>query len=259
MADQRFPSVLANKPLVEAIFEAKWKLETGPQGELVDPHYKLLPGRLFERLSNEYPIHEPLPASTFPDEMVAHTAQHRFRKKPGGWPLVQVGPGVLTLNDTEGYVWTDFAQRAIAMVDALFSVYPKADELQLSGLSLRYLDAIGFNPRETDAFAFLRENFHTSISLPDGLFARAENRLPSALSFQSAFGLTRPRGLGIIRFNFGRKLGEPALIWETLVSSQAKDVPRTPRDIAGWLEDAHEVTHDWFFAMIDSKLLERFK
>ena len=46
---------LKNKPLVEAILEIRWKLQGLPPGPQVDPHYKLLLGRLFDRHSRGIP------------------------------------------------------------------------------------------------------------------------------------------------------------------------------------------------------------
>ena len=41
--------ILKNKPLVEAIFGLKWELQE-PQPEMkIDPHYKLLIGRFYDK------------------------------------------------------------------------------------------------------------------------------------------------------------------------------------------------------------------
>jgi hypothetical protein len=106
--------ILKNKPLVEAIFELRWELQEHEPGMKIDPHYKILIGRIYDRInrvSAEYPFHEPLATATIPDEMVGYVVQHRFRKGENEWPLIQIGPGVITLNDTKGYVWEDFEER----------------------------------------------------------------------------------------------------------------------------------------------------
>ena len=96
---------LSNKPLVEAIFELKWKLKKSENGGQIDPNYKILVGMLYDRLKRNYPQLEALPASDMPDEMVPHVVQNRFRVGKGKWPLVQIGPGILTVNDTGNYTW----------------------------------------------------------------------------------------------------------------------------------------------------------
>ena len=103
---------LKNKPLVEALLEVKWELPVrNTPGIEGDPHYPLLLGRLSERVETDYPFHEALPTAQIPDAMVAHMAQHRFRTSEGGWPLIQVGPGLMTVNETDGYTWDDFRER----------------------------------------------------------------------------------------------------------------------------------------------------
>ena len=100
---------LKNKPLVEAILELRWKLSI--QG--IDPHYSLLLGRFPERIEAKYPLHEPLPNAQFSDAMMPYILQHRFRPGLNKWPLIQIGPGVMTVNETEGYTWDKFKELCI--------------------------------------------------------------------------------------------------------------------------------------------------
>ena len=70
---------LSKAPLVEAILEINWKLIEQLPGVAVDPKYKVLVGRLYDRLEPTYSFHEPLPTASMPDEMLGHVVQHRFR------------------------------------------------------------------------------------------------------------------------------------------------------------------------------------
>src|SRR3989338_2714408 len=101
------PKHLSNKPLVEAILEIRWALQGFPNIQ-TDPHYKILLGRLFDRISSVYQKHQPLPAASIPDEMAGYIVQHQLRIRENDWPLVQVGPGIITLNETAAYTWDDF-------------------------------------------------------------------------------------------------------------------------------------------------------
>ena len=91
--------ILKNKPLVEAIFELKWELEEPTPGIKVDKHYKILIGSLYEKIKSDYPYIEQLATSSMPDEISGYIVQHRFRKEENGWPLVQIGPGIVTLTN----------------------------------------------------------------------------------------------------------------------------------------------------------------
>ena len=149
--------ILKNKPLVEAIFEIRWELQEPAPGMKIDPHYKILIGRIYDRVKDEYPFHEPLPTSTMPDEIAGYVVQHRFRTDKDKWPLIQIGPGIITLNDTEGYVWEDFEKRIHKVLDVLFEAYPEVNNnLRINWLLLRYIDSVDFDYEENNIFSFLR-------------------------------------------------------------------------------------------------------
>jgi len=251
---------LKNKPLVEAILEVRWELAQPIQVSGVpqvatptaDPHYRLLLGRLFDRFQKEYPAHEQLPTATLPDEMVGHMVQHRFRAARDDWPLVQVGPGILTLNDTRRYTWIDFQQRAKEAVVRLFDAHPNVSEFRIQGLVLRYIDAVEFHYEEESAFAFLRDKLKVDISLPPTLFEQTGIvHSPRSLSWQATFQCSNPRGGVLVSFATGQKEGKPAILWETTVLSQRDDLPAMPSGFPAWIDAAHEITHDWFFKLIE--------
>ena len=128
--------ILKNKPLVETILEVKWDLESRASGVQRDPHFKLLLGRFYDRLSDEYPEHEQLASAMIPDEMSAYIVSHQFRQAPSDWPLVQLGPGIMTLNETHKYTWDDFRSRALTVIERLLEAHPKPTELKVNSLLL---------------------------------------------------------------------------------------------------------------------------
>ncbi len=250
---------LKNKPLVEAILEVRWELQGTPPGPQVDPHYKLLLGRLFDRMIKEYPEHEQLPTANVPDELVGHVVQHRFRVAANGWPLVQVGPGVFTVNSTHDYTWSDFRPRVLSAIEKLYDAHPKVGDLKITNLILRYIDAVDYDYTDGNVFEFLRDKLKVGISLPDSLFQdTGVERKPNSLTWQSSFRCENPHGQINIRFATGQKSNAPAVVWETTVQSSGGDLPEMPKAFEGWLEAAHEITDDWFFKMIEGELERRF-
>ena len=224
-----------------------------------DPHYKLLPGRVFDRLQQEYPEHEQLPTASFPDEMLGHVVQHRFRVAANDWPLIQLGPGILTVNDTAKYIWPDFRARALAACRTLFEAYPKSSELRIESLVLRYIDAVDFDYSTEDAFAFLRDKMKVSIALPPDLFGQPDvARTPKHLMWQTMFECRQPSGVVQLRFATGQRHDKPAIIWETTVQSAKNAMPPMPDGFEPWLDAAHKITGDWFFKLIDGELKRRF-
>ena len=255
--------VLTNKPLVEAIFELRWELqqvEDAPM--LLDPHYKVLIGALYERVKSSYPHHQQLPTATIPDEIAAHTVQHRFRAKPGGWPLIQIGPGIVTLNDTDEYVWEDFERRSAALIENLYWAYPDPESLRVRDVVLRYIDAVTLPGEGDDALVFLRDKLKLDARLCPSLFERTGvGQAPRELDLRFGFPSTRPPGSISLRFTLGEKDGELALIWHTVVASLNGDqfVPSSSAGILEWVTQAHELVDDWFFKLIEGDLERRFR
>ena len=254
---------LKNKPLIEAIFELKWLLQEPIEGVnlKIDPHYKLLIGRVYDRVKEEYPFHEQLTASNIPEEFAAYVVQHRFRKKEKGWPLNQIGPGIITLNDTSNYTWDDFKRRIKLLLDTLFESYPEANTaLKINNLLLRYIDAIEFDFSKNEIFAFLKDHMKMNIGIYDKLFENTGiNKLSPGFDIRFSFPSTKPKGLINLRFTRGEKNGKDALIWETMVQTDGINSPQKKTDISKWVEKAHTLTDDWFFKIIEGDLFRRFE
>lgn len=249
---------LANKPLVEAILEVRWKLQHRPPDLYLDPHYRLLLARLFDRLTPDYPEPEELPTASFPDEMTGSVVKHRFRHAANDWPLVQVGPGIMTVNDTCKYTWADFRSRSVTAVQKLFEAHPKPDQFEVHSLALRYIDAVELDFTKEDVFAFLRDKLKVAIELPSSLFENTGvDSTPSRFAWETTFRTEDPEGAMNVRFVTGENQGKPALIWETIVHSD-KGLPALPDGFATWIESAHTVAHDWFFKLIEGDLERRF-
>lgn len=253
--------ILKNKPLVEAIFELRWELQEPAPEMKVDPHYKILIGRIYDRVRDEYPFHEQLPTATMPDEIAGYVVQHRFRESKDKWPLIQIGPGIITLNDTEGYLWEGFEKRIVHVLDTLFEAYPEAENnLKVNGLLLRYIDALNFDYGRDDIFTFLKEKMKTNMEIHEQLFEDpGVSRLPLGFDLRFSFPSTKPMGATHLRFVRGKRKDTDALIWETQVQSIGDDAPQVKNEITTWVKEAHELTDDWFFKMIEGELQRRFE
>ena len=253
--------ILKNKPLVEAIFEVRWELQEAMQQMRIDPHYKILIGRIYDRVKDEYPFYEQLPTAIVPDEIAVYVVQHRFRKGKDQWPLIQIGPGIITLNDTEGYEWDDFEKRISELTTVLFELYPDAkNNLKVNSLSLRYIDAIAFDYEHEDIFSFLREKMKVNIDINKEIFEKTNvGKWPVDLDCRFSFPLAKPKEAIHMRVLKGRIKTSDALLWETMVNLIGEDVPQEKGKIFDWVRSAHELTHKWFFKIIEGDLQRRFK
>ena len=181
-----------------------------------------------------------------------------FVPAPGDWPLIQVGPGIITVNDTQNYTWSDFRSRSVMAVEKLFEAYPKPEKLHVTSLLLRYIDAVEVDYAREDVFDFLRDKLKVSIALPRNLFdGSGTESKPRHFRWEAAFESTTPPGVVNLKFATGKREGKPALIWETLVHSE-RDLPELPHRFGRWIDAAHMIADDWFFKLIEGELERRF-
>lgn len=257
------PHELPKKPLVEAVFELRWRLQKRESGEEVDPGFQFLLGKFYDQISDDFPEVENLPAASVPEHMVPSVVRHRFRKLKDGWPLIQIGPGVLSVNDTASYTWSSFQPMLEKAVDVLLKVYPtKIWPLSFVQATLRYIDAVAIEPHDAEGgvLSFLKTHLHTEVSVDPLLFKTdaVASQEPGGLQLRLNYPLQKPRGMGVLLFTTGQKDGVPSIIWETLIVSREAHVPNALADFSTWFREAHEITDSWFFALCRGKLLDSF-
>lgn len=258
---------LPKKPLVEALLELRWAVgmipETGqlqaiPQNFVGDPNYKLALGRFSAAVEGRLPFFEQLPAASVPDELAPNVVQYRFRAGDNRWPLAQLGPGILTFNDTDSYVWADFCEAAKTTVGALRSSYPKNASPVFNRVVLKYIDAVPFDYFNESVFGFMAKlkvdaRLHSELLTPLGV---GEN--PSSLLWRAGFHTTQPVGELQIQIATAVKGEERAVMWETTISSSDEHAPNTDDALSDWLEAAHTTSSAIFLKMTSGELYESF-
>lgn len=251
---------LTKKPLVEALLEIKWALESkGGVGPPIDPNFGLLPGKFHDALRNRYPEVENLPITLVPSEITAHQVRHRFRVSKNGWPVVQVGPGVATFNDTEGYTWENFKAGALEMVSALKQAYPAQTFPSLKGLLLRYINGYRFDYRKDSMLDFLDKRMKVKVTLPQGVIDNGAPTRPEALNAALSYPIATPQATLQVRFATGKLKEEEALIWEIWCSSENPAFSIGDAAFIKWLEGAHQAVEKCFFKLIEGELLKEFE
>lgn len=271
---------LAKKPLVEAIWEIRWRapstglplpsVEGGarhlmpmpgglsfPVG-VVDPHYQITLPRLVERIRERYPVYESLPAASLPEDIAPHQVQHRFRFTDAGWPLLQFGPGVLTAHETSAYSWGGFREQCSFAIKALSTSHPAMDSIKFDNIALRYINAIEFDPKNDRLFAFLKEKLKLGIDIPDLMFGDRVEKKISAFNCLFEFSNKQPVGRININLQMAQRDEMPIILWTLSLYSAGADVPQKIELFDRWVESAHESIEDWFFKTIDGELRRRF-
>jgi len=134
------------------------------------------------------------------------------------------------------------------------------NNLKFNSVVLRYIDAIAFDFEKENIFNFLKEQMKTSINLYPKLFeGTGVKEQPLGFDLRTSFVSTKPKGAVHLRFVRGKTKESGALLWETIVQSTPEDVPKVHDEIVDWVKEAHDLTDDWFFKLIQGELLRRFE
>lgn len=261
---------LKNNSLIEAWLEIRWELkETDVPGFLVDPQYPFALGIFFESVKDTFGFVEELPSIKAPEGFLPYAVQHRFRVTKDGWPILQLGPGVASVNFTTPYSWTLFKKKAQYLRSKLINAY-KASGLNTLGIFLRYRNSFPYEYSSENLLIFLEEKLNTTISLPEfipGSFIKKP--IPSNSNILFTYDLSAPKGMGKIQIGTGHagkanaeedSKSKEVIIVELEVGSVNQDAPdiTIESNFIDWLELSHSVIHEWFFSLIDGDLFKQF-
>jgi uncharacterized protein (TIGR04255 family) len=251
--------ILKNKPLVEAIFEIRWELQKTDIGFVFDPYYKIFLENISASFKIEYPFYERLGTADFTEEFSFYNVQHRIRKAQNDWPVIQLGPGILTINATYNYKWEDFYKRIQNVLTILLNYKITNYNFKIKSLVLRYIDAINIEDK-VDIFKYLKDNLKIDINICDELFID-DNLVkePSAYNFSFSFKSKKPIANIDLKFNSGQKEKTKAIIWETVINTLKDNIPKSTEEIFDWVEKSHElIVYKIFFILIKDSLEKKF-
>lgn len=251
---------LPNNPLIEAIFEFRWLLQKDTSKNIeYDENYNFLIGLFYNRIKDIFPYRENLPSSQMPAEIIPYVPQYRFSKKEKTWPLVQLGPGILTVNDTDSYAWeNNFEDLCCKAIQNIYKCYPGTNNLNLKGLTLRYINALKID--NVDILEYMHNLLKLKINFPQSLFETTEiHSIPNSLSTVFSFPISKPEGIVMYKFAKGKKDNSDALIWEISIISKDAEKINLPTEIGKWLSDAHSIAEKSFFAFSEGELYRSFE
>ncbi len=251
---------LKNPPLAEAWLEIRWKLEQfGPVPNLLrDPAFPFALGILNNKIKGRLSFRKDLAASTAPQDMLPYVVRHQYRPEEDGWPIIQLGPGVATTNFTSPYTWNDFKELSLFLRSVLEEAYQEGG-IDISGVILRYRNAHDCNYDSENLFTFLKDNLNTSIELPPYIPGfPGSKEIPTSSNIVFTFDLKNPVSTGTLRLSTGTRNKDQSkvVISQLEIASGGSDVPdfADENSFGDWLDAAHRVIHEWFFASINGPL-----
>jgi len=253
--------ILLKPPLVEAIFELHWELQGDKQtGRLRDPSYPMMYGQLYERLKKEFPYTEDLPSIQLHPEASPYVVRHRIRKEKMGHPLIQIGPGVATVNSAGGYSWSEFCRHSALLAQSISELYPVgAAPLNFTKCELRYVNGVLLDDPKENPLAFLAEKLHIRVEMDPDLFIMNQmTDIPHTAHFTVAYPLRKPVGNLGVSAHLGQMDGKPGYLFQTQVLSVGEWAPTERKGFDAWLSDAHEAAINCFMALSKGALMDKY-
>jgi uncharacterized protein (TIGR04255 family) len=265
--------VLKTNPLSEAWLTIQWELEPlQPDTPFSrDPNFPYALGHFYDSVKDEFGYRQEREEGKIPIELIAHRPRYQFRSDENGWPLLQLGPGVATVNYTEPYTWAEFKETALYLRDKLVKAYEEQN-LESKLISLRYRNAVPCAYSSSNLLEFLSSHLNTRIQMPDYIPGNASIApRPSTINFNITYDIIEPKSIGILRITTGTKKVEDQdthqisdvehMIFELEIQSGGDDSPTLTdeSDFAVWLDSAHRVVHDWFFSLIEGPLRNMYQ
>lgn len=253
--------ILLYPPLIEAIFELHWELQGDKQtGRLRDPSYPMMYGRIYERLKKDFPHIEDLPSIQVHPEASPFVVRHRIRKEKMGYPLIQIGPGIATVNCAQGYSWSSFREHILRLVESISDLFPTTvAPLNFTKCEIRFLNGIRLGTQGENPLAFLADKLHIKMDVDADLFLMNQmSDQPNAVNFMIGYPLRKPNGNLGLSAQLGQMDGKPAYLFQTQVISIGEWVPSDPREFETWVDEAHSASVGCFLSLCKGALMDKF-
>jgi uncharacterized protein (TIGR04255 family) len=233
-------SRLPNAPLQEVIFEVKWDLTLDASTRsFTDPGFELAVGKFHGQLQADFPVSKQKLPDQIPQALIGHQIKHQFWKGEGVWPVVQLGPGIMAVNETDtGYDWkSGFFPLIKRTLATLTNAY--GGELTFTNYSLRYIDTVriadyGF----TDWSSFLASNINIHLSNNFNTRGPLKN-----FAAEQAFDMGQDGTLQVVLSSGENEKKEDTFVWQTVISGQ-ENIQQADLEI--WIDKAHRNTSDIF-------------
>lgn len=242
-------SKLPKAPLLEVIFELKWDITN--KADIVDFQY--LHGDLYSSLKTKYSHRENLIPPEVPIEVVKGAPVFRYRESHGSYPLVQIGPGLISINTIDNkYYWEEFLDEAKFVLNTLNNIYPKYKELNLSP-ALTYIDFYEYDKKHFTPIEFINSNLQLEVS--EKFLNISEARLNDV---NWTFNYQIKDNVVSLNLQNGKVNND-----KDGIVSQIKVIGKKEKynsdELVSWLESTHELSSNLFKSLTNGTLYESFK
>ncbi|MGV3767288.1 MAG: TIGR04255 family protein [Chitinophagaceae bacterium] len=242
---------LRKAPLQEAIFEVSWQSPLDATGFPLDKDFELALGKFDNYISKDFPFKKRILPTTAPGVGIRVYGRPVYQFWQGNitWPVVQLGPGLLTVNDTEkNYEWdSTYRPNIVKAIESLNRSYEHS--LNFNRISLKYIDSVDVLVTE-DPYAYISKNLQTDLKNNFSIPGK-----PLGFNINQAFEIDDSVVGLSIQTAINNSNGNKALVWMTSVEKLGKF---NTGDILNWLDNAHKITSDLFIKMLNPEYYASF-
>lgn len=246
MAKREHIEKLPNAPLQEVVFELLWEMDYDSSGRPFDQGFEFAQGIFAEKIKKEFHFHkrtipEGFPLTTYPKPI------HQFWKGVNEWPVIQIGPGILTINDIEkNYTWKEFKKLVTKTIKVFINAYKKELKFIISGL--KYIDAVEIG--ENDFLTFINDNFNIKLTNNFVSSGKITN-----VKINETFFIKDIGDLDILISSGMSKNSKPSVIWQSKILKRENF---SFQDIIPWVDKAHAVVSEHFKQTIKDSFYASF-
>ena len=173
--------------------------------------------------------------SRAPIDLLPYVVRHQFWLSDSEWPVLQLGPGVATVNFTKPYNWAMFRNESQFLLEKLLIAYngnlPPTDSV-----TLRYQNYEAFDFTNLDITSFISSKLNTEFKFPTGVpGAFGAKPFPVGMNLQIEFELADPPGNATIMLSTGSRGQQPGgqpsptdqkvAVWQFEVASRNAKAP----------------------------------
>lgn len=237
---------LPNAPLQEIVFELLWEVGRDEHGFPFDDDFGFAQGLYAELTKIEFPFRKKtafagVPWSLYPVPM------HQFWKAENTWPVLQIGKGILVVNDTKSnYRWENYKKLIHQAIQYLLLAYQK--DLTFITVRLKYIYA--YEIGEVNNLIFINNNFNICLN---NQFMPDENLVN--VNLNQTFRLENSNNMDVVLSTGYSPDNKPAIIWQLSVYQERKMIEN---QLAPWLDNAHEIAGNYFKQFVNKDFYARF-
>lgn len=262
---------LGKAPLIEAIFELRWFLESRSTDRndpfsLFDPAYHILEKNFSEKIKKVGYRHKFRPITD--NFLMPYSVESRHYLAPDKkFPLMQLGLGIFATNTDGGlYDWSSFKAQIVQGVKTLLESYPEPFHIKPTHIELRYSNIFSSSSntalkRNSSLIEFINKITNSKMSLPD-LPKEVEAFSGGKFTLKASVKNKKNTDFWIDIADGNTPIDKIFRLENKVITADQVGLPKSVADlnnIGTWVTHAHSILSPFFEGFIKQDVLKQFR